>query len=200
MDENLPPDDWDSNESFFKFVEQIDRGEWPVKVPLTVKLGIKNGRPSVLAAGDDSDDVPRAPEPPALSVTVSLDREKVRQIVLDVIESAARRGRSKLSGLALLARVDRECFLDSTARHFANLLRDTDETLRTDETLSEFLVDLHEWESELIGQCIERTAAVDRAAGDRLRSLILDAINEPPCRDELGLLAVAQLAERLEGE
>ncbi len=199
MDENLLPDDWDSNESFFKFVEQIERGEWPIEVPFTVKMGIKNGRPSVLAAGDVSDDVPGMPEPPALTVTMSLDWEKVRGIVLDVIESAARRGRSKLSGLALLARVDRECFLDNAARHFADLLRDTDEALRTDETLSEFLVDLHERESELIAACIEHTGAVDRTAGDRLRSLILDAINEPPCRDELGLLSVAQLVEQLEG-
>lgn len=187
---------WD--ESFYEIVEQIDRGQWPIKLPMAVELRFENGRPRVQVARPAMADEPADPRRMIMRVNCQVDQARLCQIVLERIASAAKRGESQLAGLALLSRIDQECFLETAAAHFANLPHDMDDTLRDDPALAGFLQDLHERGPDLIGEMIERTGAHDPAAGERLREVVLDAINEPPCRDELGLLAVAELVARLE--
>jgi hypothetical protein len=193
------------SESLFGFMDQIERGEWPIEIPFAIEFGVKNGRPSILAARHVSqDDVPAddgdtdRPQPPVLRGIHTLDQAKVRRIVLDQLAAAERGGRSKLPGLTLLARVDRDCFLQTAAEHFVALLKETDRKLRSDTLLPEFVSDLHERDGELLVEMVSRTAAVDSIVGRCLREVLLDVISEEPCRDELGLLAVSTLTDRLE--
>jgi len=206
FDEDRSPDEgapW--GESLFDFMDQIERGEWPIEIPFAIEFGTKNGRPTILAArhvskdeADAAGDDPHAAQPPVLRGVHRLDQAKARRIVLDQLASADRLGRSKLPGLTLLALVDRECFLQTAAEHFVELLSEADRKLRTDTLLPEFVRELHERNGELLVEMVSRTAAADSIAGGRLRDVLLEVISEPPCRDELGLLAVSTLSDRLE--
>jgi hypothetical protein len=189
-------DDPEWDESSFDLVDRIERGEFPIEIPCTIDLP-----PDKLGFAKESsqpDDAPPMPLFPPLEIILKVDQSKLREIAIEIIDEAGREGRSKLGGLALLARIDGSRFLDTAARHFADTLAEGDDSLRSDPLLGDFIVDLHERGADRLVDVVERALALDRAAGERLRRVILNAINEPPCRDALGLLAVAALADRLE--
>jgi hypothetical protein len=192
------PDQATWDESSYRFAEQIERGEWPIQVPFAIELGFEGGRPRMRVKRDVSEDDLGTPERPLLHVQVRMDQSKMLEIARESIADAEKRGLSKLVGFTVLARIDREYFLETAAEYFSRSLTGGDDALRNDTTLPGFIVDLHERGKEVIVTLVERTIAVNRTAGERLREVIVDAVNEPPCRDELGMLAAAELVERLE--
>jgi hypothetical protein len=97
-----------------------------------------------------------------------------------------------------LAPIDRDCFLETAAAHFDRLLGETDAALRCDRYLFGFVRELHELDNELVGDLVARTMRFDRAAGTRLRNVILELVEDPVAREHLGWLAAAAIAERLE--
>jgi hypothetical protein len=198
-DESQVEEDRSWDESFYRFSDQIERGEWPIEVPFAIELGFDGRRPRTRRVMRNvSPDDHGTPERPLLHVNVRLDQSKMVEIALEHIAAAERRGLSRLVGLLVLARIDRASFLRHAAGYFAEALAAGDEALRDDATLSDFIVDLHHREADLVVELVERTIGADRAAGKRLRDVIMGAVNEPPCGDALGLLAVAELNERLE--
>jgi hypothetical protein len=186
---------WD--ESFFELAEQIERGEFPIEIPCTIDLPLDK-LPLAVRPLESDDGAAPVPRFPPLQVKLRLDQPKLRDMAIEMIDEAGRQGRSKLGGLMLLARIDGNAFLDVAARHFAGMLARGDESLRSDTLLGEFVVDLQERGDQWLVQIVERTLAGNRAAGERLRAVILETLDEPACHDALGLLAVAELAERLE--
>lgn len=188
--------EWD--ESFYRFVDQIERGEWPIQIPCAIELSTEGGRPRVRVKRNVSPDEQGTPERPLLRVNVRMDQAKMREILLERIAEGEKQGVSKLVGLMVMARIDREFFFESAANYFAQRLADGDDGLGDEAALAEFIVDLHERGPELIVEVVARTIAANRPAGERLRSAILEALDEPRCRDELGMLATAELGQRLE--
>jgi hypothetical protein len=186
--------EWD--ESSFDLVDRIERGEFPIEIPCTIDLPLDK-----LGFGKESskpDDAPPTPVFPPLEIVLKLDQSKLSEIAIEIIDEAGRQGRSALSGLSLLARIDGDAFLEVAARHFAHTLAEGDESLRADDLLGEFIVDLHERGEQWLADLVERTLDANRAPGERLRSVVLETLEEPSCRDALGLLAVAEIVERIE--
>jgi hypothetical protein len=122
----------------------------------------------------------------------------MRQMVLDRLAEAAQSQGRRMACLLLLERIDRACFLQAAATHFADGIHASDDTVGHQAAFMNFLLTLHERDTELIVDVVEHTKSVDAAAGQRLCGAILAAIDDPRCRDELGFLAASALADRLE--
>jgi hypothetical protein len=126
-----------------------------------------------------------------------LSREKVRDMFVDALASAGDDPERAWSSLALLARLDRPCFFQKAAEHFEKH-RSDNAGLRASEWFAAFIADLHEVDVELLPQLVASVTNDDPAAGAWLRSIVVDTIVEPTCADQLGLLAVQALCDRLE--
>ncbi len=66
------------------------------------------------------------------------------------------------------------------------------------EPLPLFVLFVHDVDPELLPQLVTRTKTISRRAAARLCNLLLDAMDEPQCAEELGLLAAQTLRDRLE--
>jgi hypothetical protein len=187
-------------ELFWKLMEAIERGTWPLEIRFGIEvIGLPPNlrfRSTILSDSEDASE----PEAPGggLRAVCRLSREKVQAMVVDRIRAARRAGQPVLVSLCLLSRLDRACFLELAAESFADLLRTSTSELPPDEPLAGLVVDLHEFDPELVPQLVAHTIRVDRVAGERLRWLLMDALVEPACADQLGLLTAQSLCELLE--
>jgi hypothetical protein len=182
---------WD--ESPFELFEQLERGQWPIEIPFALEMGIEDGLPRIAVKRGADDGAPNTPERATLRGTMRLDRAQVRDILLEQLAAAADPP-AGLGLLRLLARVNRDAFLDAAAEFFAASSPPVEAA-----QLAPFITDLHERDAELLVEIIERTRQCNRRAGEQLRACMLEAIELPECRDELGMLAAAELAEQIEG-
>jgi hypothetical protein len=132
-----------------------------------------------------------------ITIVLEFDRARVRDLMLEQIHSPHDPEDSMLIDLIGLAPVDRECFLETAAQHFAETLRCTDAPLRRDRCLFGFVRELHELDGEVIGDLVAETMRRDRTAGARLRGVILDLVDHPEAREHLGWLAAAAITDRL---
>jgi predicted transcriptional regulator len=194
---NFEPElNWD--ESFYQYVEQIEQGVEPVAIPFQVELGFDGQPPRVLGTRRGTGETPPPPRCCVINVTYQLTRTRLREIVLDQIADAKQQAKSPLAALALLARVDREGFLEQAALHVIEQFADSGRMRDGDEMLHEFIVDLHERDPALVVDLTRRALAKRPVTGEQFRELLFCALNEPPLRDELGLLAAAALVDELE--
>ena len=141
---------------------------------------------------------PSRPSSRIITIMVELDREKVCEMMLEKFHSTPRPGSSRLLQLAGIQRVDRECFLRTGAAYFAETLAASDDSLRGDRWLPEFLEELHDHDEESIPELVSKTIAADRAAGKRLRDVILDVLADPHTREQLGWLVAGAIANRIQ--
>jgi hypothetical protein len=200
------PDEMDASDAgeppklFWKLMEAIERGSWPLEIRFGIEaVGLPKKlrfRSTILSEPEDAAE-PEAPRG-GLWAVCRLSREKVQAMVVDRIRAARRAGQGVLVSLCLLSRLDRACFLELAAESFADLLQTSTSQLSQEEPLAGLVVDLHEVDPELVPQLVAHTIGVDPVAGERLRSLLLDALADPACADQLGLLTVHSLCERLE--
>ncbi len=200
------PDEPDTSESgeqpelFWKFMEAIERGTWPLEIRFGIEaFGLPPNlrfRSTILSDSEDASE-PEAPRG-GLRAVCRLSRERVQAVVVDRIRAARRAGQGVLVSLCLLSRLDRACFLELAAESFADLLRTSTSDLSPDEPLAGLVVDLHEFDPELVPRLVAHTIGVDRVAGERLRWLLLDVLADPACADQFGLLTAQSLCDRLE--
>ena len=195
-DEFAWTDDASSDDAGASFTEQIMRGIWPVRVSMPMEIYVEGSRPQVhpLRPGQGR----RKPDSRILTIVVQIDRARVRELILEQIRSTRDPQESKLPDIMLLARVDRVCFLETAAAHFIDLLAETDAASRRDPWLVEFLRELHDYDVDLIPDLVAETIRADRAAGERLREVILETVNEPQAREHLGWLVAAAITQRLQ--
>ena len=202
-DEGSPTDDesawaeaasWD--DPAVSLFDQIMRGAWPVRMPLTVEIYAEGSLPRIhpLKPGQRR----RNPASQIITLELEFDRAKIRELMLEQIHSPREPEDSKLPDIIGLARVDRVCFLETGAAHFVDLLAETDTALRRDRWRVGFLRELHEVDADLIGDLVAETIRADRAAGARLRDVILDTLSDPQVREHLGWLVAAAITERLQ--
>lgn len=177
------------------FMDQLLSGSWPIRMPITFEIFAEADRPQIhrLEPGQRR----RRADSHILTLEFTYDRAKIRELMLEQIRTPLRPGGSRLADLFGLIHVDRDCFLETAAGHFAEQLRATDASLRHDRYLFGFLQDLHEYDGEAIGDLVAATMRVDRAAGVRLRGVILELLDDPRARDALGWLVAAQLNDEL---
>ena len=189
-------DDAPCDEVTTSFFEQIANGDFPVRIPMTMEFIADGPEPQIraLLPGER----PSQPSSQVVTVVLEYTRAKVREIMLGWLEKPRVPGRSKLPGLVGLERVDRQCFLQTSAAHFANTLSETDKSLRRDPWLVEFLRELHECDQELIPELVSETIKLDRASGGRLRDLILDCVANSSVREHLGWLVAATITDRVQ--
>jgi hypothetical protein len=184
------------DESTLSMFEQIARGEWPVRMPMTMEIYAEGSEPQLrlLRRGE------RRCKPSSQVVTVVLefDRAKVRDMMVEWFHSPRQPASSKLMQLLGLERVDRECFLETAAAHFAETLAETDHSLRSDPWFVEFLRDIHDYDEDLVPDLVSHTRCIDRLAGTRLCNVIVDLIAEPHTREQLGWLVAGAIANRIQ--
>lgn len=178
------------------FIDQIMRGSWPVRMPLTLEIYAEGSRPQVHPLGPGQQR--RRADSRMITLVLEFNRAKVRELMLEQFHSPHDPGDSKLPDIIPLARVDRQCFLETAAAHFKDLLAKTDTDLRRDAWLVECLRELNDYEGDLIPDLVAETISADRAAGARLRDVILDTVSDPQAREHLGWLAAAAISERLQ--
>jgi hypothetical protein len=178
------------------FRDQLLRGCWPIRMPLVLEIFAQGPKPQVhsLRPGDAR----RHPNSQVVTLVLEFDRDHVRNLMLEQVRSPLEPGHSRLVDLIGLIFVDRPCFLATAAAHFAEALRQTDVALRRDRCLFSFVRELHEFDGDVVGDLAAETMRLDRAAGERLRTVLLDLLDHPQARDHLGWLAAAALSERLE--
>ena len=185
---------------FWKLMEAIERDDWPLEIRFGIELtGPPRDfhlRPTLLSDSGDAAE-PEA-TPGSLRAVCRLSREKVQAMIVDRIRAARRAREPVLLNLCLLSRINRACFLELAAESFAELLQTSTSALSPDEPLVGLIVELHEFDPEIVPQMLAHTLFVDRVAGERLRGLLLDALADPACADQLGLLTAQSLCERLE--
>ncbi len=195
-DEFIWPDLSSADERAASFREQILRGSWPVRLPLTVEIYADGWLPQIhrLKPGQPR----RRPDSQVITIELQLDRARIRELMLEHIHAPRDARESLLADLAGLVPVDRHCFLETATRHFATLLSESDAPLRHDEHLFGFVHDLHEFDSELIADLVKETIQVNQTAGARLRDVILNVVDSAEAREHLGWLATATITERLQ--
>ena len=195
-DEFAWADDAASDDLGASFTDQIMCGIWPVRVPMQMEIYVEGSRPQVhpLRPGQRR----RNPTSRILTIVLEFDRARVRKMMLEQIRSPSEPKDSKLPEIMLLARVDRACFLETAAAHFVDLLSETDAAPRRDRYLVDFLRELHEYDAEVIGDLVAETIRVERAAGLRLRDVILETVSDPQAREHLGWLVAAAITERVQ--
>jgi hypothetical protein len=178
------------------YFEQIVRGEWPVRIPHTLEIYAEGSVPRIrpLPAGQKR----HSPASHIVTLVLEFDREKVREIMLESIRRLTDPARSKLPHIVWLTRVDRACFLETAAAHFADILAEAGDSLRRDPWLVEFLRELHDYDQDLVPEVVSETFRIDRAAGTRLRDIILDALGDAHVREHLGWLVAAAITERVQ--
>lgn len=184
------------DETTLGFMEQIVRGTWPVRMPVVIEIYAEGHQPhfEVLRRGEKR----RNATSHLVTLYLEYDRAKVREMTLEQIHSPQTPKASKLAHMITLVRVDRRCFLETAAAHFVETLARSDEALRRDPWLVEFLREMVDYEADLVGDVVAETLRVDRAAGERLGEVILDVVDRPGVRDHFGWLAAATVTQRLE--
>jgi hypothetical protein len=184
------------DESAASFQDQILRGNWPIRMPMSLEIVVEGSMPQVhpLKSGGGR----RHPDSHIITIVLEFDRARVRELMLEKIRSPHSPGDSMLIDLIGLAPVDRQCFLETAAGYFAETLSQSDAHLRQDRYLFGFVRELHECDGEVIGDLVAETMRRDRTAGARLRGVILDLVDHPEAREHLGWLAVAAITDRLQ--
>ena len=124
--------------------------------------------------------------------------EQFRHMVIDQIRGDVRQRRAALSNLVSLAEIDRDCFREVAAEYFSERLESPENELDDDEHLPLFVLFLHDVDPALPAEMVAGTWALSRRAAARLRGMLLDAMDEPQCADELGWLAAQALRDRLD--
>ena len=187
-------------ELFWRLMEAIDRDAWPLEIRFGIDLpgSLRDShlRPTLLSESEDAGESEATPG--GLRAVFRLTREKVQAMVVERVRAARRAGKPVLVSLCLLSRLDRACFLELAAESFAELLQTSTIALSPDESLAGLVVELHELDPELVPQMLAQTLGVDRVAGERLRGLLLEALSDLACADQLGLLTAQSLCDRLE--
>jgi hypothetical protein len=182
-------------ETAASFCDQMQRGIWPIRVAMALEIYAEGSRPQVHPFEPGRR---RHPESHIITLVLEYDRARVCEMLLDEIRRPRDPRESVLLDLVGLAPLDRNCFLNTAAEHFAKLLGDTDEALRRDRYLFGFVRELHEFDGEVIGELVAATMRVDQAAGIRLRDVILELVDDPEAREHLGWLAAAAITDQLE--
>ena len=132
-----------------------------------------------------------------LKAAVRLTRERVRDDFLQIILDEIADSHSGLVAMTVLPHFGHEFLLEVASEFLAQLLALNDFGPEQD-VLPEFLVELHEIDRELIGRLIAATTVIYRQSGDRLRAMIVEAVDGPYCLDRLGYLGTAELIQALE--
>jgi hypothetical protein len=215
MDEKRTPDDMDHTfnsdpadeescwtdapsgvESAASFQDQLLRGSWPIRMPMSLEIYAEDSVPQVhsLKPGGRR----RHPDSHIITIALEFDRPRVRDLMLEKIRSPRSPGDSMLIDLIGLAPVDRQCFLETAAAYFAETLSQADAHLRQDRYLYGFVRELHEADGEVIGDLVAETMRLAATAGERLRNVILDLLDHSEARENLGWLAAAAITDRLQ--
>lgn len=189
-DEAFTRTDWE--DPAVSFMDQIMRESWPVRMPVELEIFVEGARARVLPLRLGQERCKANSQ--VLTLELQFDRAKVREMMLEQIHATYETDDSKLPNIMLLARVDRACFLETAAAHCVELLAESDTALRRDPWLADFLRELHEYDGDLIAELVAATVRADRAAGARLREVILDTVNHAQAREHLGWLVAAAIA------
>jgi hypothetical protein len=180
-----------------RFSECLENDSWPLVVEFALDIRVERGNllPRIRLLPSDPPD-----PPPATSVRIAVahTRECFRRAALDDFHKDVRDRRPVFESLALLVRLDHECFVQVAAQYFAERLASPENDLPGADRLAYWVGYFDDVDPELLGEVVARTRALCRRAADRLRKLLLDAIEEPECLEELGLLAAQALRDRLE--
>jgi hypothetical protein len=183
-------------EMTLSFCEQIVQGNWPVRLPAVMEIYAEGPHLRLHALGRGEER--RRATSQIVTVYLEYDRAQVRDLMLESLDEHDSQTRSKLPYMVGLARVDRQCFLDTAAAHFVKTLTETDATLLEDRWLMEFLRELVDYDADLVPDLVAETLNKSRPTGDRLRDVILDLVDRPGVREHLGWLVAATLTERLQ--
>lgn len=137
---------------------------------------------------------------PVMTVEASyrFSHEQFRDVVIERLQRGVLRDRRVSMSLVRLARIDLDRFYDTAAELFAERLESVENELDGVERLPLFVLFLHDIHPEVPATLVTHTKARSPRAAARLRGLLLDAMDEPECAEELGLLAAQTLRERLE--
>ncbi len=142
---------------------------------------------------------PSCPEPVmTVEACYRFHFEQFRQAVIDRIRRDVEQRRVALYSLVSLAQIDRDAFCEVAPRHFADRLESSENEFPDVEHLPLFVLLLHDLDPALPAELLTGTWALSRRAAARLRGMLLDAMDEPQCAEELGLLAAQTLRDRLE--
>jgi hypothetical protein len=186
--------DWEAAE--FDLVDQLERGTFPVIVPISVELFME--KDVVYLRANSPGQPPAGRIRRVVNLQVPYDRRQLCDTLIALVESRGKSDDPALSILHFLALTDRASFLTTAAKFFVDVLDQGQKRFTAGRRLSAWLARLHEHDAELIPELVERLMQLQRAAGRRLRDAILEALDLPGARDNFGWLAAADLVERLE--
>jgi hypothetical protein len=184
------------DESAASFRDQLLRGSWPIRMPMSLEVYAEGSMPQVRSLKPGARR--RHPDSHIITIVLEFDRARVRELMLEKIQSPHGPGDSMLLDLLGLMLVDQQCFLETAATYFAETLSQTDANLRQNRYLYGFVRELHEADGEVIADLVAETMRRDRTAGARFRSVILDLVDHPEARENLGWLAAAAISDRLQ--
>jgi hypothetical protein len=190
-DEPFPWRDSDSPGALIH--EQIMRRQWPVSVPMDLEIGVDGAR--IYVREPEPGQTEPGPNAHIIRLVLQLDRARIRRCILEKMQEGG--DEFVLSDLVMLARVDPDCFLEKAAAYFVDLLAKSPTPPWRDPYLPAWLEDLHVWDATLLGQLIEAVQSTNRAAGRRLRDIILDCVGDPQAREQLGWLVAAAITDQL---
>jgi len=191
-----PDDDGDWDAADFDVAGQVLRGRFPVRVPLSFEIYIAGNE--LCMRKNEPGQPPVGPFRKIVNVLYPFDRMSIRDRLVKVVAARRKMGDVAPSSLHYLALTHRESFLATAVEHFAKILDNCYEELAGSRDFAVLLVQLHEHDADLIVDLVCRTMAIDRVAGRRLRDVMLERIDEPRVRNEIGWLEAATLVERLE--
>ncbi|MBI3839912.1 MAG: hypothetical protein HY288_18470 [Planctomycetia bacterium] len=163
------------------------------------ELGIVVGSSKLILSIKPTGEINPLTGRPAVKVSSTVVSEKpdARQAFGFVIGAALSEQPEILrSACFLCCALPDEC-LDAAARYFASPLAEMP-CFGHHEHLPEMVIYFHRFDADKLPDLVARTCAFDRAAGDRLRAELSDALDDPLCADEIGVLGVQALRERLE--
>ena len=124
--------------------------------------------------------------------------DQFQQAVIDRIRKDVGERQAGLYSMVSLARIDGDSFCELAPEYFVDRLESPENELPEAEHLPLFVLFIHDVDPELLPQLVTRTKAISRRAAVRLRNMLLDAMDEPQCAEELGWLAAQTLRDRLE--
>lgn len=177
--------------------ECVETGTFPLEVQFALDYFVDGERLRCRTRVLPSDP-PTSPPPVLVIDAVYKYRfEQFRQAVIDRLGRDVRQHRAPIACLVSLARIDADCFCELGGEYFAGRL-ESPENEPPHEPLPLFVLFVHDVDPEMLSGLVARTQAISPPAASRLRMLLLNAIDDPSCADELGLLAAQSLRDHLD--
>ncbi len=186
-----------SDEVILAFVEQIDRGVWPLEVPFALENAGDFPQIKLQTRFLVSLDEPKTPHE-IVRGTMRWGRARISTWMAERIERQIEQGKPPLVCLFSLCAINPQRFLSMTAEYLASTWRERAASGPKLSDIWALAIRVHEVDPQLLSQLVQRTRAIEDAAGNRLRSVLVDLTCDPFFADRIGLLSAAALRERLE--